>query len=154
MKKLTSNQIRVLHVDDDPNIGELVAYRLQHEIDQITVQTATTTKKGRSILANDTVDCIISDYDMPTQNGLEFLETIRGDYPDLPFILYTSRSSAEIVNEAICAGVTDYLQKETDTSHYKLLANRITNYVSQYRLKKQLARHENILALSTVPDVE
>jgi len=136
----------VLHVDDDSHFGELVADRLGHEADQITVQTTTTPQEGLSILTTDPVDCILSDYDMPAQNGLEFLETIRKEYPDLPFILYTSRGSEEIASEAISAGVTDYLQKEADPSHYELLAKRITNAVDQYRAQKELARNEDLLA--------
>jgi len=83
---------------------------------------------------------------MPAQNGLEFLETIREEYPDLPFILYTSRGSEEVASEAISAGVTDYLQKEAGTGHYELLAKRITNAVDQYRAQKELARNEDLLA--------
>ncbi|MFC7043846.1 response regulator [Halonotius sp. GCM10025705] len=143
---MTSNQIRVLHVDDDPHFGKLVADRLGREADQITVQAATTPEEGLSILTTDPVDCILSDYEMPAQDGLEFLETIRDDYPDLPFILYTSRGSEEVASEAISAGVTDYLQKDVGPSHYELLSNRITNAVSQYRAQKELTRNEDLLA--------
>ena len=136
----------MLHVDDDPHFGELVTNRLEHEADQITVQTVTTPKEALSALATDPVDCILSDYDMPGRKGLEFLETVREEYSDLPFILYTSRGSEEIASEAISAGVTDYLQKGAGTDHYKLLAKRITNAVSQYRAIKELARNEDLLA--------
>jgi PAS domain S-box-containing protein len=83
---------------------------------------------------------------MPAQNGLEFLETVREKYLNLPFILYTSWGSEEIASEAISAGVTDYLQKETDTGHYELLAQRITNAVNQYRIQKELALNKDLLA--------
>ena len=69
---MTSNQIRVLHVDDDPNFGDLIADRLENTADQITVQTVSTPNEGVSTLATDPVDCILSDYHMPAQNGLEF----------------------------------------------------------------------------------
>jgi PAS domain S-box-containing protein len=136
----------VLHVDDDSHFGELVADRLEHKSDQITVQTTTTPQEGLSILTTDPADCILSDYDMPAQNGLEFLETIREEYPDLPFILYTARGSEEIASEAISTGVTDYLQKEAGSGHYALLARRIQNAVSQYQAKKELERNEDLLA--------
>jgi len=136
----------VLHVDDDSHFTELIVNRLKHKSDQITIQTATTPQEGLSILTTDPVDCILSDYEMPAQDGLEFLEAIREDYPDLPFILYTSRGSEEVASEAISAGVTDYLQKDAGPGHYELLANRITNAVSQYRAQKELARNEDLLA--------
>lgn len=50
-------------------------------------------------------------YDMPRQTGIEFLETVREEYPGLPFILYTGKGSEEVAADAISAGVFDYLQK-------------------------------------------
>lgn len=143
-----SSRIRVLHVDDDTHFAELIKDRLENEADQITVQTAATPKKGLSILATDTVDCIVSDYNMPTQNGVKFLQNVRKEYPNLPFILYTSKGTEEIASEAISAGVTDYLQKEANPSHHTLLANRIQNSVSQYRAQRELARNEDLLAFT------
>ena len=136
----------MLHVDDDSHFTELIVNRLEHKSDQITIQTATTPQEGVSILTTDPVDCILSSYEMPAQDGLEFLETIREEYPDLPFILYTSRGSEEVASEAISAGVTDYLQKDAGPGHYELLAKRITNAVDQYRAQKELARNEDLLA--------
>ena len=145
-EELTSRPIRVLHVDDDSHVVELIKNRLEKMADQITVQTATTPKEGLSMLATNAVDCIISDYNMPTQNGIEFLHTVREEHSDLPFILYTSKGSEEIASEAITAGVTDYLQKEASPGHYQLLASRIKNSVSQYRAQKELGRKEDLLA--------
>lgn len=88
------------------------------------------------------VDCIVSDYDMPRQNGLEFLNTIRGDYPELPFILFTGKGSEEVASKAISAGVTDYLQKGPGTEQYSLLANRIKNAVAQYRAEREVEQME------------
>jgi PAS domain S-box-containing protein len=70
---------------------------------------------------------------MPNQNGIEFLRSVREIYPDLPFILFTGKGSEEVASEAISAGVSDYLQKESGTDQYTVLANRIANLVSQYR---------------------
>ena len=143
-----SSRIRVLHVDDDTHFTELIKNRLEHEADQVTVQTAAAPEEGLSILATDAVDCIVSDYDMPTQNGIEFLRNVREEYPNLPFILYTLKGTEEIASEAISAGVTDYLQKEADPSQHTLLANRIENFVSQYRAQRELARNEDLLAFT------
>lgn len=76
--------------------------------------------------------CIVSDYDMPGQSGLDFLTTIRETHPRIPFILYTGKGSEDVAGDAISAGVTDYLQKETGSSQYTVLANRIKNAVASY----------------------
>lgn len=45
---------------------------------------------------------------MPGQTGIEFLEVVRDQYANLPFILFTGQGSDEIASDAISAGVTDY----------------------------------------------
>jgi DNA-binding NtrC family response regulator len=42
-------------------------------------------------------------------DGLGFLQVVREEYTDLPFILFTGRGSEQVAGEAVSAGVTDYL---------------------------------------------
>lgn len=136
----TGDMIHVLHVDDEPSLSDMVGTFLERENDRITVRTATNADAGLEILATGTIDCIVSDYDMPGRNGIEFLEAVREDHPDLPFILYTGKGSEEVASDAISAGVTDYLQKESGTDQYTILANRITNAVAQTRAIQEVTR--------------
>jgi PAS domain S-box-containing protein len=75
---------------------------------------------------------------MPGTDGIEFLQAVRRDYPTLPFILFTGRGSEEVASEAISAGVTDYLQKETGTDQYAVLANRVENAVEKHRAERTI----------------
>ena len=127
--------IRVLHVDDDPSFGTLTAEFLEREGDVI-VETVSRASDALEYLAENEIDCVVSDYEMPETDGIELLEAVRERYPDLPFILFTGRGSEEIASEAISAGVTDYLQKETGTDQYAILANRIRNLVDRYRAER------------------
>jgi CheY-like chemotaxis protein len=68
--------IHVLHVDDEPDFAELSAEFLKREDHNFTVKTATTVSEGLGHLARGDFDCIVSDYDMPTQNGIEFLKSV------------------------------------------------------------------------------
>jgi PAS domain S-box-containing protein len=144
---LEAAQIRVLHVDDEPDLADLAATFVEREDDRFVVETVTSASEGLERLADAEFDCIVSDYEMPGQNGIEFLESIRAEYPDLPFILYTGKGSEEVASEAISAGVTDYLQKETGTSQYTVLRNRITNAVEQYRSKREIEANRKRLSL-------
>ncbi len=130
--------IWVLHVDDEPEFTDVVGTFLEREEDRIRVRTATGATEALDRLADEPFDCVVSDYDMPGQNGIEFLETVRETYPDLPFILYTGKGSEEIASDAISAGVTDYLEKGSGTSQYTVLANRIENLVAQFRAESSL----------------
>ena len=131
-----AEDIRVLHVDDDPDFAGLTAEVLEHSDDRFGVETASSGRDGLDRLSL-AVDCVVSDYDMPGMNGLEFLETVRETYPDLPFILFTGKGSEEVASEAISAGVTDYMQKSGGLDQYEVLANRVQNAVDRYRTQQQ-----------------
>lgn len=79
-------------------------------------------------------------------NGIELLRTVRESHPHLPFILYTGKGSEEVASDAISAGVTDYLLKESGTSQYEVLANRIRNAVEQHRAQEDAQETERKLS--------
>jgi DNA-binding NtrC family response regulator len=108
----TGDAIHVLHVDDEPEFAEMAATFLEREDDRFAVETAATASEGLAHLADEGVDCVVSDHDLPDRTGIEFLEAVREQHPDLPFVLYTGKGSEEVASDAISAGVTDYLQKE------------------------------------------
>jgi signal transduction histidine kinase len=91
---------------------------------------------GRSTASSPTTRC-------PDGTG-----SVRADYPDLPFILYTGRGSEEVASEAISAGATDYLQKQSGTEQCELLANRIRNAVGRYNTEQELQRRSRAIETS------
>ena len=136
-------EIRVLHVDDDSDFLEVASTFLERADEDLTVVTETSVAAGLERLEGpDRFDCVVSDYDMPGKNGLGFLKRVRDRHPELPFVLFTGKGSEEIASEAISAGVTDYLQKETGTDQYTVLANRIRNVVEGSRSERVLRRTE------------
>ena len=134
----TDSPVRVLHVDDDADVLDLTATLLERE--GLDVTTAASAEEGLDRLAGETFDCIVSDYDMPGTNGLEFLTALRDRGCEVPFILFTGRGNETVASEAVSAGVSDYLRKGTGTGQYEVLANRIRNYADQYRTEREIAR--------------
>ncbi|WP_277540690.1 response regulator [Haloarcula laminariae] len=137
------DDIRVLHVDDEPDFAEVTAQFLERD-GRFTVETAPGGADGLEQLTS-AVDCVVSDYDMPGMNGLEFLEAVRESYPDLPFILFTGKGSEAVASEALTLGATDYLQKASGTDQYELLANRVSRAVGQFRAERELERKTELL---------
>jgi len=131
----TEQSIHILHVDDDPTFAEALATFVEHRDNQFVIETETSASEGLDRLAESNFECVVSDYDMPGQNGIEFLKTVRNNHPDLPFILLTGKGSEQVASEAISAGVTDYLQKGGEEK-YKLLVNRIERAVAESRLQE------------------
>jgi len=130
--------VRILHVDDNSDFADTTAALLEHEDDRLCVETVASAEQALEKLSTGQYDCVVSDYDMPDRNGIEFLEAVRQRDPELPFILYTGKGSEEIASDAISAGVTDYLQKGSGAEQYTLLANRIRNAVDAYRSQRKL----------------
>jgi len=134
------DEVSVLHVDDDPDLADVTATFLQRTDDRFDVETASRAGPVLDRPLDDSYDCIVSDYEMPEMDGLEFLKAVRERSPNLPFILYTGRGSEEIAADAISAGVTDYIQKKPGTVQYTVLANRIRNAVEARRNERQVVR--------------
>lgn len=135
-----SDTITVLHVDDNDNFLGLTETFLEQSHEQFSITGTTSASEGLSMLSETAFDCIVSDYEMPGQNGIDFLEAVRADHPEIPFILFTGKGSEEVAADAISAGATDYIQKSGESSQYTVLANRIENAAGQYRTKQQIER--------------
>jgi two-component system OmpR family sensor kinase len=120
---------RVLYVDDESELQSE-----QTLADRFSVETTATTAAAFDRLENGSYDCVISAYDLPDNDGIEFLETVRESHPELPFILLVGDDHEEIVSDAIAAGVTDYVRKRTATEH---LPNRVEMAIRQHRTRPE-----------------
>jgi len=140
--------VRVLYVDDEPDFADTVAASLERADDGFVVETAPSAAAAHDRLAEGVeIDCIVSDHDTPAIDGLAFLDAVREDHPDLPFILCTDAGSEGIASRAISAGVTDYLRKDEETGRCTVLANRIRSAVDQYRTRRELEASQRRLSL-------
>ncbi|MDS0292565.1 hybrid sensor histidine kinase/response regulator [Halogeometricum luteum] len=140
-------EISVLYVDDETELSSMVATYLEREVGDagLAVETVTDPREALDRLADAevTVDCVVSDYEMPDMNGVEFLRALRRVRPNLPFILYTGRGSEDVVRDAFRVGATDYVQKSTGTDQYAVLAKRVANAVSRNRAEETTERYDS-----------
>lgn len=129
--------ISVLYVDDDLEYAQMAKGFLTTEDDGLSIRLATRVDEAVTCFGDIHIDCVLTDYEMPDRTGFDLLHEVRARDPMLPVILYTGRGSEAVASEAIERGVTGYLQKTTNTSHYTLLANRIRTLVDRYRATKR-----------------
>lgn len=140
----SARPIDVLHVDDEPDFGDLTATYLERQDERFNVEVISSVTEALEFLDGADIDCIVSDYNMPGYDGIEFLRTVRQENADLPFILFTGKGSEEVASDAISAGVTDYLQKQPGSEQYKLLANRVANGVQRHRTQQELTERKKM----------
>jgi len=135
-----NESLSILVVDDSEFFGNLVADTLQSD-HGMTTTVVTEARNALSDVAFETIDCIVSDYQMPDLNGLELYQAIDDQY-DIPFILVTSEGDEEIASRAIRTGVDEYILKEDvfEEESLGLLANRIENIVDRRRTQQKYER--------------
>jgi len=107
-------EITTLIVDDSAVMRKIVARALrQAGLDTLIVHEAGNGHEGLEVLKVQTVDLILSDINMPSMDGLEFVRQISALNlaPGVPVVMITTESSEEHVKEAIQAGARGYIRK-------------------------------------------
>lgn len=133
-----SEDMKVLLVDDERDMLEQAKLFLEREEDRLKIDTATSAEDGLELFEEEDYDGIVSDYQMPGMNGLEFLKTVREDLErKIPFIIFTGRGREEVAIKALNIGANRYLQKGGDPkSQYAILAQAIVQEVDRRRERK------------------
>jgi two-component system chemotaxis response regulator CheY len=108
------SEVRTLIVDDSSVMRKIVERALrQAGLDPLVVHEAGSGTEGLEVLRARQVDLILSDINMPSMDGLEFLRQIRAQNlaPGVPVVMITTESSEEHVKQAILAGAQGYIRK-------------------------------------------
>lgn len=106
-----TTSIRVLHVDDDPAFLT-VSKEIRIGIDStLKVEVVSTVEEAIDKLEAQSYDVVVSDYELPEINGLEFLKRLRAQGNRIPFILFTGKDKEEIAKQALTLGADCYVNK-------------------------------------------
>ena len=109
-----THEMRALIVDDSSVMRKIVERSLrQAGLNSLVVREAGNGIEGLEILRAEHVDLILSDINMPSMDGLEFVRQIRAQNlaPGVPVVMITTESSEEQVKQAIQAGARGYIRK-------------------------------------------
>jgi PAS domain S-box-containing protein len=130
--------ISLLYVDDEPDLLDLCKLFLERER-EFSVVTVTSATSALQLLQERTFDAIISDYQMPEMDGIEFLKKVRMEYKDIPFILFTGRGREEVVIEAINSGADFYLQKGgAPRAQFSELSHKVRQAIRTKQVEQEL----------------
>mgnify|MGYP000618488127 CR=1 FL=1 len=128
----------VLYVDDEPSFLEQTKIFLEKERD-LKVDTAGSASDGLNKLRENEYDAVISDYQMPEIDGLEFLRKVREEREsNIPFIIFTGKGREEVAMEALNLGADRYLQKGGKPRiQYGILADAVSQEIKHRRMEKE-----------------
>jgi DNA-binding response OmpR family regulator len=112
--KKKTDQLKILVVDDEPDLRSTVEYRLKFA--NFTVVTACNGKEGLDVAANEEPDLILLDTNMPIMNGHEMLKQLRANtqLKHIPVIMLTAICGPQDIAEASSYGIADYVTKPFD----------------------------------------
>ena len=104
-----SQQPKVLVIDDEPGVRELISESLR--ISEITAVQAADGLEALSLLRREKFDLLILDINMPKLDGLALLEKLRTEGMSGPVLMLSARADKTDINQGLRIGADDYLTK-------------------------------------------
>lgn len=104
--------LKILAVDDSPTMRRIIINTLKRAGYEDVVE-ATDGKDAIAKLKVESINFVITDWNMPEMDGLEFVQTIRSSdqFKTLPVLMVTTRSVKDDIVDALKAGVNNYIVK-------------------------------------------
>ncbi|MFH2090768.1 MAG: sigma-54 dependent transcriptional regulator [Pseudomonadota bacterium] len=102
----------ILLIDDDPGLRRVTEYNLSTK--GFHVVCAPSGQKGLELFDAATVDLVVTDVKLGDMSGLDILETIKNQAPDIPVIIMTAFGSIEMAVNAMHKGAFNFITKPFD----------------------------------------
>jgi len=109
--------VKVLIIDDDPDILDVVSLCFEINWDGCTVVATPDGRSGLDTALNGNPDLVILDLGLPDIDGIEICETIR-ETSDVPLIMLTARDRETDIVRGLNAGADDYVTKPFSQMHF------------------------------------
>jgi len=110
-----------LIVDDEPDIRELLTITLQRM--DIPSKAAVDLGEARALLEQEDFDLCLTDMRLPDGDGLELVEYIQKEYPELPVAVITAHGNMETAIHALKTGAFDFVSKPVDLENLRNLVS-------------------------------
>lgn len=117
---MTARQ-KALIIDDEPDIRELLEITLGRM--KLDTRSARNLKEARELLAREHYDLCLTDMRLPDGSGLELVQYIQQQHPQLPVAMITAYGSLDTAIGALKAGAFDFLTKPVDLNRLRELVN-------------------------------
>lgn len=130
--------MNILIVDDQQSIVENLRDGLSwQQLGIDTVYTACSAKEAKLVLSSFDVDILLTDIEMPEENGLSLMQWTKQRYPQVVGIFLTSHADFEYAREAIQVGGFDYiLQPARNEEIERVLGRAVEEARKQNRMQR------------------
>jgi len=106
-------QKSILIIDDEHDMLQLLKRSLEPDLN-CHIVTAQSGKEALRLISQQWFDLVLADIKMPQMNGLELLEVIKRDHPNMTVIMMTAFGGVETAVEAMRNGAYDFISKPFD----------------------------------------
>lgn len=126
-------KFKILILDDEITVCNSLKRILENG--ETIIYLATEIQEARKILAEETIDLILLDYKLKSENGLNFLKEIRGKNIDITVIIITAFGNVDLAVEAMKSGAYDFIQKDQQPEFIRFTVKKT---LDNLRLKKEV----------------
>jgi DNA-binding NtrC family response regulator len=129
---------RILILEDE----KLIRWSIREMLEQAAYEVveAQTGKEALSRLSEDDFDLLLLDYRLPDATGIEILEWVRSEMPEISVIMMTAYGTVETAVQAMKLGVFDYLTKPVNLEELSVLVSKA---LETTRLRREVHRLRN-----------
>lgn len=115
------NKHRVLIIDDEPDIRELLEITLGRM--NLDTRSASNVKEAYQWLTREYFDLCLTDMRLPDGTGLDIIEFVQKNYSNTPIAMITAYGCVETATQALKAGAFDFITKPVDLVRLRELVN-------------------------------
>lgn len=136
--------LNVLYIEDNPDDAFFIQ-TLASDIQEFkSVETKSTLKGGLELMQENQFDCVFLDLSLPDSHGLETIDSVKSDQPQVPIVVFTGLNDQDIALQAINKGAQDYLVKGEITG--KLLKKSVFYAIERHKNEHELQLAQKNLA--------
>jgi two-component system, cell cycle sensor histidine kinase and response regulator CckA len=142
--KIDSTPLSILLLEDNAADAELCLRQLRQQEVAAKVDIAKSPQEFRDLILSRFYDIVLTDFRLPSWNGLDAFHWLRSIGRDIPVILVTGTLGDELAIDCIKAGISDYVLKE----HLERLPHAVRRVMEEHRVRNQRDRAEAELRAS------
>lgn len=132
--------VRILIVDDEPAAQRLMSRILEKQ--GYKTSLASDVRSALQVLEREDIGLVMTDLDMPGGSGLDLIEALQTEHPDIATVLVTGRGNTQVASSALMSGAYGYLSKPFLQDEVEIT---VLNALRRRELEIESRRHQERL---------